>query len=255
MSAPISGIVSVIARASVKRGCEDAATHALAMLANDVRTDEPDALTYLVHAPLSDGQSLPQTDIRQAIIFASFRDIEAFMQHKNGPLFTRFLAEHSLLFKFAGDQPFADFECLSPCAGFNRLALDQTGGDSPFVQNRHPGVMFEVIANHQPTLMQFYKQVFAWNYQIGTGNFAYVHFDGNTPPLLGGIGQADPSIPGFEPGHSFYLLVDKLEDTISRAEQAGGKVHMPPTEVDLYRFAMIQDPESNTIGLIEPFQR
>lgn len=113
--------------------------------------------------------------------------------------------------------------------------------------NRHPAVMFEVIARDQQTTMAFYSTVFGWTYTIGTGGFAYVHFPARTQPLLGGIGQASDT-PGFEPGHSFYLQVDSLADTIAAAEAAGGALHMPIAAVDGCRFAMIQDPEGNPTG-------
>jgi predicted enzyme related to lactoylglutathione lyase len=119
--------------------------------------------------------------------------------------------------------------------------------------NRHPGVMFEIIAKDQQVLKAFYSKVFGWHYQSGTDGFAYVHFGERTLPLLGGIGQADSKTPGFEPGHNFYLLVDNLEATIDNAVKAGEESFVPPTEVDGYRFAMIRDPERNPIGLIQPF--
>lgn len=119
--------------------------------------------------------------------------------------------------------------------------------------NRHPSVMFEVIANDQARAKAFYAAVFGWTYQIGSGGFAYVHFAAEARPLLGGIGQANPEIPGFEPGHNFYLVVDDLAATIDKAVAAGGARFVDPTPVDGYRFAMIRDPEGNPIGLIEPF--
>ena len=129
-----------------------------------------------------------------------------------------------------------------------------TSGRKPVTAgNRHPAVMFEISAKDQDKLKRFYQEVFGWQYQIGTGQFAYVHFDGNTPPLLGGIGQSLPRVPGFGPGHRFYLLVDELAPVIARAERAGGKQQMPPTAVDGYHFAIIEDPEGNPIGLITPF--
>lgn len=121
------------------------------------------------------------------------------------------------------------------------------------VENHHPGVMIEIIAKDQQAMKTFCSKVFGWRYQSGTGGFAYVHFGERTLPLLGGIGQAGPKIPGFEPGHNFYLLVDDLEATIEAAVQAGGKKFVPPTQVDGYHFAMIRDPEHNPIGLIAPF--
>jgi uncharacterized protein len=259
VDAPISEMANLITRASIKPGYEDAAKRVLAKLVDDVRTHEPDTLTYVVHTPSSGNQrlqSLPHTHTRQAVIFGPCRNGEAFVRHTNGPSFARFLAEYGQLFASAEDSPFSNFECLSIDDGFNRLTTAEDKGGIPFPasQNRHPGVMFEIIANHQSTLKDFYSQVFDWYYQIGTGDFAYVHFDGHSPPLLGGIGQANPSVPGFEPGHNSYLLVDNLEATIRRAEKAGGKAYMAPAQVDGYHFAMIQDPEANPIGLIEPFR-
>lgn len=119
--------------------------------------------------------------------------------------------------------------------------------------NAHPGVMFEIIARDQAAMQAFYTQVFGWQYRVGTGGFAYVDFPLQTRPLLGGIGQAVPRVPGFEPGHSFYLLVDDLDATITQALAAGGARYMDPTEADGYHFAMIRDPEGNPIGLIQPF--
>lgn len=120
-------------------------------------------------------------------------------------------------------------------------------------RNRHPAVMFEIIAKDQEKAKAFYAEVFGWTYDSGTGGFAYVHFPVEATPLLGGIGQARKDVPGFEPGHNFYLRVESLEATIDAAVAAGGHRFVPPVAIDGYRFAMIRDPEGNPIGLIEPF--
>lgn len=127
--------------------------------------------------------------------------------------------------------------------------------DAPKASNRHPAVMFEIIAQDQARAKAFYAAVFGWNYDIGSSGFAYVHFAAEARPLLGGIGQANPDIPGFEPGHNFYLVVEDLAATIDKAVAAGGARFVEPTPVDGYRFAMIRDPEGNPIGLIEPFSQ
>ncbi|KRA17920.1 MULTISPECIES: VOC family protein [unclassified Lysobacter] len=127
--------------------------------------------------------------------------------------------------------------------------------DSDASVNRHPVAMFEIIARDQAAMQRFYSQVFGWRYENGDAGFAYVHFPVRMQPLLGGIGQADPNTPGFEPGHNFYLLVDDLQATIDAAIAAGGRQYMAPADADGYSFAMIQDPEGNPVGLIRPFQR
>lgn len=121
--------------------------------------------------------------------------------------------------------------------------------------NRHPAVMFEIIALDQEKLKEFYSHVFGWSYETGTGNFAYVHFPAEARPLLGGIGQAIDDVPGFDPGTKFYLLVDDLDAALQRVVDAKGMVYVKPTTVDGYRFAMIRDPEWNPVGLIEPFTK
>lgn len=119
--------------------------------------------------------------------------------------------------------------------------------------NRHPGVMVEIIARDQPAMQAFYTHVFGWQYRAGSGGFSYIDFPVKLQPLLGGIGQANPAVPGFEPGHNFYLLVDDLDGAIARAVAAGGARYMEPAAVDGYHFAMVRDPEGNPVGLIQPF--
>ncbi len=243
MDTPDRKTVTVVARDVIQAGCEDAAWQALDQLAKDVHRHEPEMLTFLVHA----------ADERKVAIIATCRDIAAYFRLARGAVFAKFAAEHRQLFASPAGAPFANAEQLSMRAGFSRDPGGLHDATPAAAANRHPAVMFEVIGKDQDSLKRFYQQVFGWQYQIGTGAFAYVHFDGNDPPLLGGIGQALPNVPGFEPGHSFYLLVDDLAAVIARAEHAGGKQHMPPTDVDGYHFAMIQDPEGNPIGLITPF--
>lgn len=245
--------ISLISRWFIKPGGQDAATVALETLADAVQRSEPDTLTYLVHTPYHrDGlQSLPPADPLSVLFFEVYRNAEAFLHHVNGPLFTDFVTQHGGLFVAANGKPFTFVEFLTLRAGFNRMQEDVAVGEA---DNRHPSVMFEIMAKQQPAMMEFYHAVFGWRYQAGKDGFAYVHFASHAPPLLGGIGQADASIPGLQPGHSFYILVDNLETTLKDALAAGGKPYMPPASVDGYRFAMFQDPEGNPIGLVEPFK-
>jgi uncharacterized protein len=250
--------VSLISEWFIKPGCEEDVMALLPELAAEVQANEPGTLTYLIHRPfLADPrlQSLPPVDPLSLLFFETYRDADAFLAHLNGPVFTGFVAEYGDLFLQAGGKPYTTVEFLSTCAGFVRpaslaAAAVETGATGA---NQHPAVMFEIIANDQAAMTDFYTNVFGWSYQRGTGNFAYVHFPAGSPPLLGGIGQADPGIPGFEPGHNFYLLVDEVAPAVAQAIAMGGSALMEPTKIDGYTFAMIRDPEGNPIGLIEPF--
>ena len=196
--------------------------------------------------------SIPRTPPAQAdphslLFFEEYRDPAAFHAHVTGPLFTAFVHDHGHLFVAANGKPFTFVEFLTRRAGFTRTEPQAA------VSNAHPAVMFEIIANDQANLKTFYQTVFYWNYTIGTGDFACVKFPVQTLPLLGGIGQANPQIPGFDPGHNFYLLVDDLQSTIDAALAAGASKLADPADIDGYHFAMIKDPEGNPIGLIQPF--
>lgn len=116
--------------------------------------------------------------------------------------------------------------------------------------NGHPVVMFEFIAEDQERLCAFYHDVFGWEYDTESG-FAYVNFAPATISTLGGIGQAKPATPGWEPGRSFYLATDDVEASLDAVVTAGGSIYVPITDTDGFRFAMFTDPEGNIVGLLQ----
>ena len=120
--------------------------------------------------------------------------------------------------------------------------------------NQSPAVMFEIMAIDQEKLINFYKTVLGWEESRDKEGFAYICFAPVSRPLLGGIGQAQPGVPGWGKGTAFYLQVDNVEDTLARITSNGGAVIVQPDTIDGYRFAMFEDPECNLIGLIEPFE-
>jgi predicted enzyme related to lactoylglutathione lyase len=228
-------------------GSETQALAALRQLAADVYADEPDTLMYFIHTPFPDEDdivSLPPVAANTVLFLETYRTPQAFLAHVNGSIFKNFVAEHGSLFVNSNGKPFSMVTFLTRFAGFIRPEASA---------KCHPSVMFEVIANDQANLQDFYSKLFDWRYDIGSGGFAYVRFPNTMPPLLGGIGQAQPHTPGFEPGHSFDVLVDDLNVAIQRAVANGGKRYMDPATVDGYHFAMIKDPEDNPIGLLLPF--
>ena len=241
----------------IKSGCEQEALMAVAQLAQKVEAQEPGTLSYLVHVPSANSslQSLPPADPLGLLFFEIYRDTNAFMDHLHGPLFKRFLEDHGKCFLSANGSPFMTVQFLALHAGFVRDSKMSSRADPGVIvpANQHPCVMFEVIAQDQARAQAFYSEVFGWSYQTGTGGFAYVHLPSKIQSLLGGIGQANSSVPGFEPGHNFYILVEDMDAAIARAEAAGGKLHMEVANVDGYTFAMVEDPEGNPIGLIKPF--
>lgn len=242
----------------VRPGREAEAAEALSRLVADVRAQEPETLVYMVHMSRPDDgelQSLPPADPASVLFFEVYRDVQAFQRHLNGPAFQGFVTEHGGLFVAANGRPFTVVEFLTMRDGFIRPGQkERAAGAGAVAPNRHPAVMFEVMAKDQKRLLTFYRQVFGWDYVKGTGDFAYVKFPVESLPLLGGIGQANPTEPGFQAGRNFYLLVDDLAETIAKVTRAGGSEYVPRTSIDGYEFAMIKDPEENVVGLMKPFK-
>lgn len=247
-------LLSLTSEWFIVEGLETEALAAVAHLAQQVRSSEPDTLVYLVHtqrADSPDAMSTPPARARSIVFFEVYRDIAAFVRHVSGPVFTTFLETCGRLFVARNGAPYTTVAFLDRLAGFLRTEALQSGAG--VISNRHPAVMFEIIASDQVRALQFYEQVFGWSWQFGTGNFGYVHFPFCRPALLGGVGKANTEEPGFKAGTYFYLEVDGLEEALERVEAHGGARYVEPTSVDGYRFAMFKDPEGNVIGLIEPF--
>ncbi|GAA2149455.1 putative enzyme related to lactoylglutathione lyase [Humibacillus xanthopallidus] len=116
--------------------------------------------------------------------------------------------------------------------------------------NDHPVVMFEFISERPDELRAFYRAAFGWDYE-SSGGFAYVTFGSPPPTSLGGIGQAQVGVPGWEPGARFYLATDDLEATLASVVEAGGARYVEPQRADAYEFAMFTDPDGNIVGLLK----
>lgn len=253
--------VSLVSQWFIRPDCVQQVLDALPHYVHQVETQEPGTLMYLVHRPRADDsaetalQSLPPAVAPSLWFVEEYADEAAFLSHLHGPAFTGFVAACGHCFVDANGAPYTTVVFLQRLQGFIRSGTSCQAFPEPAPQigssNRHPAVMFEIIACDQKRAKAFYSEVFGWQYQNGSAGFAYVHFPLQLHALLGGIGQAQPGVPGLETGHSFYLLVQDLQQALDRALAAGGRLHMPITAVDGYHFAMIKDPEGNPVGLLQ----
>ncbi len=250
--------VSLTSRWYIVPGAEDSIIAAIREeLVPAIEASEPGTLTYLVHRPFTSDaglQALPPTDPQTLLFFEEYASPESFRSHVSGPNFTGFVSRYGDAFVGVDGRPYTTVTFLTRQAGFVRDAgTSRPAAYAASEPNRHPAVMFEVMSPDAPTATAFYRDVFGWSYARGSEGFSYVHFPAGTPPLLGGIGQADAGAPGMQPGTNFYLLVDDLEATLERAVAAGAARLMPPSTLDGYHFAMFTDPDGFAIGLVTPF--
>jgi len=108
-----------------------------------------------------------------------------------------------------------------------------------------PVVYFEIACQDRPKTEAFYAELFDWELrreEMSTG----------VVPGEGGIGGHIVAY-GHEPLRQtiFYVGVEDLRATLDRAESLGGKTLVPPIDIPGNRgsFALMADPEGNTIGL------
>ncbi|HUF04380.1 MAG TPA: VOC family protein [Aridibacter sp.] len=96
-------------------------------------------------------------------------------------------------------------------------------------------------------LRDFYTSVFGWRIEKrDMAGFDYYDIATGEGPTAGirhePEGKAELVV---------YFEVDDLEETVERAESAGALVRIPPMEYGDLKFALIEDPEGNPIGLTE----
>jgi hypothetical protein len=117
--------------------------------------------------------------------------------------------------------------------------------------NQHPAIMFEIMANDQSALIQFYSSVFGWHLEMQNG-FGLIRFPAVNRALFGGIGQATPGKVGWDRGITFYFEVPSVnEELLNRIQANGGEVVVPLTDMGMFIFAMFRDPEQNLLGIMQ----
>ncbi len=112
-----------------------------------------------------------------------------------------------------------------------------------------PVVHFEVQALEPERLQGFYADLFDW--QVDADNpIGYGMVDtGTDEGIRGGIGPAG----GGQGGLTWYAQVDDPDAYLRRAEELGGEIVLPTTEVPggQVTLAMFADPEGNRVGLVK----
>jgi uncharacterized protein len=121
-------VITLIAKWTIKQGCEAKAISALKVLAEKVVKEER-TLIYLCHTPdLSryecrnndDIESLPTPSAQEVIFFEQYADEKAFCDHINSKTFQDFVKRHGKLFLASNGKPFVLIQFLNKEAGFIR---------------------------------------------------------------------------------------------------------------------------------------
>ncbi|HSR52507.1 MAG TPA: VOC family protein [Acidobacteriota bacterium] len=105
----------------------------------------------------------------------------------------------------------------------------------------------EVAGPDGGRLKSFYGDLFHWDMKRrDIAGFDYYDLQGGSEPSLGirhePQGSAEIVI---------YIEVDDLEGTVEKAQKLGASVRIPPMEHEGLRFALVEDPEGNPVGLTQ----
>ena len=98
----------------------------------------------------------------------------------------------------------------------------------------------------------FYGKLFGWQYEafpMETMTYEVIRSGGEE---TGGIMPMPPPVKeGHPPAWGIYITVEDVDTTAKLAEELGGKIHLPPTDIpEVGRFAVIQDPQGAYISII-----
>jgi predicted enzyme related to lactoylglutathione lyase len=115
-------------------------------------------------------------------------------------------------------------------------------------------VWYELMTTDAEAAESFYRKVVGWDAQdSGQAGMNY------TLLLTGGVPTAGlMSLPkeacdaGAKPGWTGYVGVDDVDAYAGRVTEAGGAVHVPPTDIpNVGRFAMVADPQGAVFCLFK----
>ena len=115
--------------------------------------------------------------------------------------------------------------------------------------SKHPIVHIEFSTNDRERDAKFYSELFGWKFQQDTEmNYATFEAEGGPGGGLNPVSENNPA------GNvAVYINSDDIDATLARAEELGGKVAVPRSEIPGFGyFAIFSDLTGNMVGLFEP---
>ena len=112
---------------------------------------------------------------------------------------------------------------------------------------------FEIMATEPERAKAFYGKVFDWEFETWPGPMEYVNIKTGKAPE-GGLMKKPEQAP--MPALNVYFLVDSVDETLAKAEGAGGRVVVPKMEIPTIGFhACFLDPDGICICLFEELKK
>ena len=111
-------------------------------------------------------------------------------------------------------------------------------------------VWFEVMGQNAATLQRFYGGLLGWELNFDNPmKYAMLQSsdDADKAGIGGGVGVSENGS-----WSTFYLAVDDINAHVGKAQELGGSVRMPATQMpDGNWIAVVSDPDGNAIGFYQ----
>ncbi|CAN5910384.1 VOC family protein [soil metagenome] len=116
-------------------------------------------------------------------------------------------------------------------------------------------IWYELMTSDDTAAEAFYRKVVGWTAQdSGQPGMRYTLLSAGDVPIAGLMTlPQDACDAGAKPGWVGYIGVDDVDAYVDRVTKAGGKVHVPATDIaNIGRFAMVADPQGTAFCLFKP---
>ena len=109
-------------------------------------------------------------------------------------------------------------------------------------------VWYDLMTNDPEGAKRFYGELIGWKTSKWSGGDYEMWSAGEQ--MIGGIMSLPPEAKGAPPHWLGYVAVEDVDATARKAQELGGKVHHPATDIpNVGRFAVLADPQGATFAV------
>jgi predicted enzyme related to lactoylglutathione lyase len=112
---------------------------------------------------------------------------------------------------------------------------------------------YELLTTDVSAAQSFYGKVLDWDVQdASTSAFAYRLFGVGGNPVAGLMElPLDGRKKGATPRWVGYVAVEDVDEVVDQLKRLGGTVYVPPTDSNIGRLAVVADPQTATLALVD----
>ena len=113
---------------------------------------------------------------------------------------------------------------------------------------------YELTTKDSAKAQEFYKNLLNWKFEQSPNSemdYQYMNVNGANE-AFGGVMQMNEEWGDEIPSHWMtYITVEDVDATCEKVKEMGGNVCVPPTDIPVGRFSVINDPSGATFSIIK----